>query len=145
MLPALKRSMQTESKPSQNVTHPVTDAILMVDDEPEIIRLVQILLGDVGLTVHTACDGADALHYVRERGMPRLFLLDLQMPVLDGPGFLNALRAEFPAPAPILVLSAAIDIKKVASDLKANGFIAKPFQVEELKTAVLGILRADKG
>ena len=123
---------------------PVIDAILMIDDEPEIVTLIQIFLGEIGLTVYGASDGSEALRFVRERGMPRLFLLDLQMPVMDGPTFVAALRSEFSHPAPILVLSAAMDVKALSLRLGASQFLSKPFHTEELKAAVLGILQGQR-
>lgn len=128
--------------PPSKVHHLVTDCILIVDDEPEIVRLVQLLLHEIGATVHGATDGADALRFVREHGMPRLILLDLQMPVMDGPTFVAFLRQEFANPAPIVIVSAAMDVHRTAARLQADGVLTKPFQGSELISTVLDLLKS---
>jgi two-component system, chemotaxis family, chemotaxis protein CheY len=67
-------------------------SVLVVDDDPKIRELVSDLLSMEGYTVYTATNGADGLRLL-ERTTPRLVVLDIRMPVLDGWGFARALRS----------------------------------------------------
>jgi CheY-like chemotaxis protein len=71
--------------------------VLVVEDSPALRHLLAMALADEGYAVHTAADGARALELL-ERLAPCLILLDLRMPVMDGPAFARAYRA--PAPPP---------------------------------------------
>lgn len=83
-----------------------------------------------GLAVRTAVNGADALEMLDDVS-PSLVLLDMRMPVLDGWGFAAELgdrRSSYP----IVVMTAAESARRWAEEIGANGYIAKPFDVNEL-------------
>jgi len=81
--------------------------ILVVEDEPAIRDLIAMLLTDEGYEPLVASNGAVALDLVRQTP-PRLILLDLMMPVMDGRAFLRACRAEaLCQDVPVVVMSAA--------------------------------------
>jgi two-component system, chemotaxis family, chemotaxis protein CheY len=111
--------------------------ILVVEDDPEIRDAIADTLEMAGYRVATAENGALALAAI-ERGLPRLVLLDMRMPVLDGWGFARAL-AERNVKLPILVVTAARDARQWAAEIGADGFIAKPFGVKDLIAAVKGL------
>jgi len=67
--------------------------ILVVDDDPKILQLVRMYLEREGFSVATASDGLTALAAIREHA-PRLMVLDLMLPALDGFGVLRAARAD---------------------------------------------------
>jgi CheY-like chemotaxis protein len=87
-----------------------------------------------GYDVVEATNGAEALTVV-EAGAPDLVLLDMRMPVLDGWGFAAELRRRGHA-VPIVVMTAARDAARWASEIAAPAFLAKPFGFDDLITAV---------
>ncbi|MGH2455841.1 MAG: response regulator transcription factor [Candidatus Limnocylindria bacterium] len=110
--------------------HPV----LVVDDDPAIRDAVRDLLEQQGIPVETATDGADALAKVEARP-PRLVLLDMRMPGMDGWSFARALREAGINP-PVVVMTAAADARRWAAEIGAIGVVPKPFGVMELIRAV---------
>lgn len=105
--------------------------VLVVDDDRDIAELVKLALTDDGYEVLTACNGARALAVV-EHAAPRLILLDMRMPVMDGWAFAREYRARVPMPAPIVVVTAARDAAERASEIAADGHLSKPFGLDEL-------------
>jgi DNA-binding response OmpR family regulator len=83
-----------------------------------------------GLDVRTAANGAEALDCLNEFA-PALILLDMRMPVLDGWGFAEQLRARRLG-YPIVVMTAAESARTWAEEIGATSYIAKPFDVNEL-------------
>jgi two-component system, chemotaxis family, chemotaxis protein CheY len=110
------------------------DPILIVDDDPSILEAVSDLLRLEGYDVTTARDGAAALRAVEDQP-PSLVLLDMRMPVLDGWGFARELSRRG-IQLPILVMTAARDAAGWASEIGADGYLAKPFDIGELLEAV---------
>jgi CheY-like chemotaxis protein len=108
--------------------------ILVVDDDPSILHTVAELLDMEGYAVETATNGAEALRYV-EQAEPSLVLLDMRMPVMDGWTFVRVLK-ERGRRLPILVMTAAQDAKQWAEEVGAAGYVAKPFDLEDLLDAV---------
>jgi DNA-binding response OmpR family regulator len=114
-------------------------AILVVDDDEAILDIVADVLRIEGYPVETAIDGVVALEAV-ERDRPALVLLDMRMPRLDGWGFARTLRERGIA-LPILVMTAARDAAGWAEEIGAQGYLAKPFDIDELLDAVRGSAR----
>ncbi|HET7521634.1 MAG TPA: response regulator [Candidatus Limnocylindria bacterium] len=110
------------------------DPVLVVDDDPAIRNAVRDLLEEQGIPVETATDGQDAMAKVTQR-RPRLVLLDMRMPVMDGWGFAAALR-EAGIAAPVVVMTAAADARRWAEEIGAIGVVPKPFGIDELIGAV---------
>ena len=104
--------------------------ILVVDDDPEILAMLRDFLESEGLIVRTASNGAEALETLDEL-VPSIILLDMRMPVLDGWGFAEQLRAR-QLTYPIVVMTAAESARRWADEIGATGYIAKPFDVNEL-------------
>lgn len=105
--------------------------ILVVEDDEAILRSVEEILADEGYVVAAASHGKEALELIA-RTPPRLILLDMKMPVMDGWAFAAAYH-ESPGPhAPILVLTAARDSATRAAEIAAAGYVAKPFDLEKL-------------
>ena len=99
--------------------------ILVVDDDPGVRRLVAATLTSEGWKVRTAANGHLALEEIREHPFDAI-ILDLQMPVMDGPSFYRALR-DLPSDIPVLLLSAFDGGKSIQRELGANDALAKPF------------------
>lgn len=116
-------------------------AILIVDDEPPIRRLLRTSLASQGFQVSEAADGRSALGEI-ERSHPDLVILDLGLPDMDGAEVIRTLRDGGNA-VPILVLSSRADEKgKVeALDLGADDYVTKPFGTAELFARIRAALR----
>ena len=107
-----------------------TRPILVIDDDVEILAMLRDFLEGEGLSVRTAVNGAEALEMLDEVA-PALILLDMRMPVLDGWAFAERLR-ERRSSYPIVVMTAAESARRWAEEIGATGYIAKPFDVNEL-------------
>jgi two-component system KDP operon response regulator KdpE len=118
--------------------------ILVVDDEPQILRSLRTTLASHGYDVQTAATGEEALAAVDGR-LPDLVVLDLVLPGLSGLEVCRRLRAR--SSLPILVLSARGDERdKVAAlDLGADDYLTKPFGVNELLARIRAALRRAVG
>jgi two-component system KDP operon response regulator KdpE len=105
--------------------------IMVVDDEPQIVRALSINLRARGYEVTTAGDGTEAVA-VADLAPPDLVILDLGLPDLDGVDVITRLRAR--SSAPILVLSGRSDSadKVEALDAGADDYVTKPFGMDEL-------------
>ncbi len=80
--------------------------IVVVDDEEDSLEVAEVILLEYGANVHTATNGADGLQVVR-KVKPRFIISDLSMPVMDGWGFINALKADRGlADIPVIALTA---------------------------------------
>src|SRR5262249_16275379 len=109
--------------------------ILVVEDDPAIRTMVSDALGLEGYSVETAVNGADALRRIPTL-LPPLVLLDRRMPVLAGWGFAGDFRARFARRAAILAMTAAQDAARWAREIDAEGFVSKPFELDDLLSAV---------
>ena len=108
--------------------------ILVVDDDPTILATVSEVLDMEGFAVMTATNGAEALVAV-DQTVPSLVLLDMRMPVLDGWGFMRAVR-ERGLSLTVVVMTAAADARRWGREIGAEGVLAKPFDIDELLRAV---------
>jgi DNA-binding response OmpR family regulator len=105
-----------------------------VDDDPTILATVSEVLDMEGFAVMTATNGAEALVAV-DQTVPSLVLLDMRMPVLDGWGFMRAIR-ERGLTLTVVVMTAAADARRWGREIGAEGVLAKPFDIDELVRAV---------
>jgi two-component system chemotaxis response regulator CheY len=108
--------------------------ILVVDDDPSILRTVSEILAFEEYPVETASNGAEALQ-VLDRVQPWMVLLDMRMPVMDGWGFIQELQVRG-LTLPILVMTAAQDARRWAEEVRAADFLPKPFDLDDLLAAV---------
>jgi len=115
--------------------------ILVVDDEPSIVKLVQFNLEKEGFQVDVAYDGQMALDMVKD-GFPDLLILDWMLPKVDGLEVCRRLRQE-KRHVPILMLTAKTDEfdKVLGLELGADDYMTKPFSPRELTARVKAILR----
>ena len=116
--------------------------VLVVDDDPQVVKIIQRALEREGLEVAVATNGAEALLAIG-RQRPDLVILDVVMPVMDGFQALRALR-EKPETKdlPVLMLTARSEDRDVARGWTAGVdlYLTKPFTMEELLTATRRML-----
>ena len=108
--------------------------ILVVEDDSDISEAVSAILGDYGYSVVVAANGREALDRLRESATPpRLILLDLMMPVMDGWQF-RAAQAADPALAaiPVVLVSADVGVAKAAEQLAVSAWLRKPVDIRAL-------------
>lgn len=130
--------MMMVAAPDRKMTNREVAPILVVDDEASIREVVVDMLGLQGYRTETAADGAEALEAIaRER--PRLVLLDMRMPRMDGWAFARALEQRG-IDIPVIVMTAARDAESWAAEIDADAFLGKPFRVDMLLDAVERIL-----
>jgi DNA-binding response OmpR family regulator len=116
-------------------------SVLVVDDDADILGIVREVLLLEGFRVQTASNGAEALVRVGTE-QPDLVLLDMRMPVMDGWQFASHLRSRYDHLVPVLVMTAAKDARARAREIEAEGFIAKPFDIDDLVDKVREHIRA---
>jgi two-component system, OmpR family, KDP operon response regulator KdpE len=114
--------------------------VLVVDDDPQLLRALKINLAARGYTVLTAPDGTRALH-VAAHDHPDVIVLDLGLPDLDGSDVITGLRGW--STTPIIVLSARTDSgdKVEALDAGADDYVTKPFGMDELVARLRAAVR----
>jgi CheY-like chemotaxis protein len=115
--------------------------ILVVDDDDTLRELVAMALSDEGYQVRSAAHGAEALEIVGQWPVD-LILLDMRMPVMDGWEFSQAYRMTPGPHAPVVALTAGRDVAGTVAQIEADGFLAKPFDLDGLLELVAGMLSA---
>jgi two-component system KDP operon response regulator KdpE len=114
--------------------------ILVVDDEPQITRVLKTTLSSQGYAIRTASDGDEALQVMKE-WMPDLLITDLRMPHMNGLELCRHVRAKSPLPIIVLSVKGEEKIKVDALDAGADDYVTKPFSVNELLARVRAALR----
>lgn len=117
-----------------------TRKILVVDDEPRMIRFIRLNLEHDGFEVHDASNGQEALEQLRDV-MPDLILLDVMMPGIDGFETLEMIREISNVPVIMLTAKGDVDDRVRGLELGADDYISKPFSPAELSSRVRAVLR----
>jgi len=116
--------------------------ILIVDDEPALVKVVSIKLRVSGYEVITALNGHEALSLIKSE-KPDIVLLDVIMPGMDGFEVLQKLRVF--SKLPVIIVSARPEYSKQAINLGANAFVSKPFDIDELLKKIEQFLNLKSG
>ena len=120
--------------------------ILIVDDEPSMLRYLQTVLEADDYRVETAGSGQEAVTRVQRGPAPQVVLLDLLMPEVDGLQTLEMLRQARPG-LKVVMLSCVTDPRKVVKAIRlgASDYLTKPFQKAELDAVLEHTLTASRG
>jgi CheY-like chemotaxis protein len=109
-----------------------TCKVLVVDDDADTREALAEALAEAGFSVEQASDGDQALACIQQSGEPDVILLDLRMPGMDGPQFLERIR-ESPTRVIVLTGDASARVVRLARDAK---LLAKPLDLDKLEAAV---------
>ncbi len=118
-------------------------SVLIVDDDIEIAHRLEELFAVAGYVTRVAHNGVEGLHEAT-KDPPDIILLDVEMPILDGPGMSEALaiqRAGQPA-IPIVLISASSRLQKIAEWVGTPFFLNKPFGISQILGMVNNALKA---
>jgi two-component system KDP operon response regulator KdpE len=118
--------------------------VLVVDDEPQITRVLRTVLLSQGYQVRTAAEGETALASFREWN-PELVITDLYMPHMDGMELCRRIRAFSTVPIIVLSVKGEERTKVEALDSGADDYVTKPFGIDELMARVRAALRRGGG
>jgi CheY-like chemotaxis protein len=115
--------------------------VLVIDDEPDLVRLIQKVLQARGHVVETARDGAGALARVT-RATPDLILVDSDLPKIDGAEVCRRIKTDAAtARIPVVMMTSSyIDISQVDAERGPDAFVVRPFAREVLANVVDRIL-----
>jgi DNA-binding response OmpR family regulator len=122
-------------------THPL---VLVVEDDPDILVLLRVVLEMGGYETALAADGETALERL-DAERPDLVVLDLMLPVMDGWAVLAEMRSR-PSPPPVIICSAARSASdvEVAADRGAEAILPKPLDMDLLLETIGRVLRSVK-
>ncbi len=109
-----------------------TKTILVIDDEIDLQQLVKIALASKGYKIETANNGVEGLEKLKKL-TPDLIILDLNMPKMGGLEFYQKICDDKGQPKyPVFILSARANMTQLFKDFNINGFMTKPFEIDEL-------------
>ncbi|HTL47822.1 MAG TPA: response regulator [Verrucomicrobiae bacterium] len=117
--------------------------ILVVDDEPDVLKFVKLRLESQGYEVYTAENGETAIH-VTKKIRPDLILLDIKLPLFDGYEVLRRVRGDpelSETPIVLATADASVRVQEGSKLLDANSYLMKPFDSEEMFKVISRELR----
>ncbi len=114
-------------------------AVLIVEDDPDLVAVLEMVLAEGGRRVRTAAEGHAALERVGEE-MPGLILLDMRMPGMNGWDFAREFRLRHGRGCPIVVVTAAENARRRAEEIGADAWLAKPFDLDDVLALVTRFL-----
>ena len=114
--------------------------ILVIDDDAEIGAALADALDDEGYEVLGARSAATALELITQ-AQPDLILLDVRMPDMDGPAFVRSYQQRPGVRAPIILMSGMQELDRLAVELGAAGYLAKPFMLDSLLALIRNHIR----
>jgi CheY-like chemotaxis protein len=118
--------------------------VLVVDDDPDIREVLQMLLEADGYRVTTAGDGHEAWERIEGRERPALILLDLMMPRMNGERLLQLLRSSSGSSIPVVIMSGHGDSPEKTAMYRPSRFLTKPIELDHLLDVVHQLVPASK-
>ena len=114
--------------------------ILVVDDDPDILEFIQVVLEDEGYAVLSS-DKGEVLEQLPNDGLPDLILVDVLLSGTDGREMTRRLKSqEETRPIPIIMFSAHPGFERIAREAGADDFLMKPFEIDDLLTKIANYL-----
>jgi DNA-binding response OmpR family regulator len=140
----MEKSVAEGNPLDSNIMVNMAPHILIIDDEPELVRVVRSYLEKAGFQVSAAYRGDEGLHEFRA-GRPDLVILDLNLPGMDGLDVAREIRRR--GQTPILMLTARVEEadRLIGLELGADDYVSKPFSPREVVARVRAILRRAQG
>jgi DNA-binding response OmpR family regulator len=118
--------------------------ILIVEDQPDVAELIDVVLKSEGFNVAVARDGAQGLMLARDWN-PDLILMDIMLPGVDGGALISRLRRETETSRiPIIAMSASSTLRDRSAELEADALLSKPFDVDAMLVQVHFLLDRDR-
>jgi DNA-binding response OmpR family regulator len=118
----------------------VKTAILVVDDDEDILHIMNYSLSADGFDVKISHNGTNVWDIIT-RSRPDIILLDIQMDGIDGSTICRMLKENKNTSAiPVLMFSANDNIQSISQNCGANGFIEKPFEIKKMKSKITDLL-----
>ncbi len=118
--------------------------ILIVEDEKEISDCIKEFLESENYQVEAAENGREALDVLSRSSLPNLILLDMKMPQMNGWQFAEEFKILYGHLVPLLVMTAASQVELRAKEVKADDFIGKPFDFNQLHKKIRKLLENSK-
>lgn len=118
--------------------------VLVIEDEPELLRVVAQALRETGYAVDEAVDGAEG-HFKASAWDYDAVVLDLMLPVMDGWQILQKLRKDKKTPVLVVTARDAVDDRIRGLDLGADDYLVKPFELNELFARLRALIRRSAG
>lgn len=121
--------------------------VLIVDDDPDLQKLVSLLLNRSNMDTITASGPHAATHILQTQSLPDIMLLDLMMPEMNGVDFLKLLRTQPQYdPLPVIILSALADPLQIREGLNsgADRYLTKPYLTKNLVVTIHEVLKAGR-
>lgn len=123
----------------------MSSRILVVEDQPDVAQLIEVVLKGEGHTVAIANTGGQGLMLARD-WEPDLILMDIMLPGVDGGTLISKLRQEpGTADLPIIAMSASRTLRDRSDELQADALLSKPFDVDALLVQVQFLLSRGRG
>ncbi len=120
--------------------------VMSIDDSATIRKIIKISLGDLNATIIEAENGKQALEKLRENPKIDLFIVDINMPEMNGIEFINTLKHEIKyarylhTPVIVLTTEKEQELKKQAFDMGADAWTVKPFDPKEFKKLITDLI-----
>lgn len=111
--------------------------LVIIDDDSDNLDILTEILALTGHGIRAGYNGRDGLRFVRER-YPDLVLVDVEMPLLDGPGMAYRMRVDDMGmeKIPVILLSGAVNLREVAAQVGTPYFLAKPYRFDQITAMV---------
>ena len=125
--------LSTDASPAQDAPRSMK-RVLVVDDDKEILKLLEMFLCRLNYDVASAFNGREALNLFRQYPCD-LVITDLQMPVMDGMQLMRSIRSESPQ-TPVVVITGHLEDDSTAALESAYAVVGKPFRLDKIKSVV---------
>jgi DNA-binding NtrC family response regulator len=122
--------------PHDTINYSMEKEILVIDDDLAILEVIKIILEEKGYKVTTISDSTTVEKYIVGHA-PDMIFVDFWMAGLNGRKIVGIVKDNYKTQhVPVIMISANHDVKKISEEIRADGFLAKPFDISDLTTIV---------